>query len=758
MPVRAMNHVRSWLQKGGGLFSRSGQSSGSALETLSRLPGLSENLETVCREAEPRFVDLGERLQMIHFDASALSQRTLNTAGLMAGDSNEGLSATITKFAKASLAELESCQTDVADNLECVDAVVGHLGSLHGMTDVVEKIALYLRIVGLNIGVECSRSAESQEMFGVVALDTKTLSEKIIEVVEEIRVHAESARASQISAHAEISGGVNHLAHLTRGARENVERAVGDAERLMALSHRALQSASEHSRRISGQVGEVVVGIQFHDNMSQRIDHICSSLHYIEELRKNDAPGKKKEMARKLGSAHSIVTLQAAQLEQVIDELRGVYQKNMDAFEEIIHEVDQLANSLSAFDSDGEKEAASSRETSEEDPFAALESALGRLHELLATGRSLFDRMRDAAGNASDATARLSAGAEQVRGISMETHIMSLNAIVKAAHLGERGLALEVLAQEVKKLSDQSSQFTGDVNGVLESITGSSFQLGERSDAAPGEEGVETGAGGVSLEGGVGEISMAYAKFREDSSEVSRKSATLTSLVSEAKSGLEFLPALADKLTGLLEQLEEMGRALTPWAGRAGEELESEAEELAHKYTMDRERIIHGQIIPGASNAESPLAPDQTLIGLDDQADVVFFDSPAQESPSEDDLGDVEFFDAPSGEKAAPGDDLGDVEFFDAPPQESSPPGDDLGDVEFFDAPSEEDAAPGEDSGDVEFFDAPAPPPDANASASAHDDLGDNVDLFDAPMDEPLSKPDKKKNDEEDLGDNVELF
>ncbi|MCP4693160.1 MAG: hypothetical protein GY859_34275, partial [Desulfobacterales bacterium] len=260
MPFRMLKRIAGLLKNRIRFFSRSMDSTDSVLNALSDLPGLSEDLKTVCREAEPRFVDLGERLQTIYFDASALSRRTLHAAGLMAGDSEEGLPGKVEGFAKASLAGLESCQTDVTDNLRRVDAVIDHLGSLRGMTDVIEKIARFLRIVGLNIGVECSRSAESREMFEVVAQDTKGLSEKIVEIAAAIRDHAESARAGQTSALAEISGGASHLAGLTRVAEKNVARAVEDMDRLMALSLQALQSASEHSRKISDQVGEIVVG------------------------------------------------------------------------------------------------------------------------------------------------------------------------------------------------------------------------------------------------------------------------------------------------------------------------------------------------------------------------------------------------------------------------------------------------------------------------------------------------------------------
>ncbi|MCP4692936.1 MAG: hypothetical protein GY859_33150, partial [Desulfobacterales bacterium] len=345
---------------------------------------------------------------------------------------------------------------------------------------------------------------------------------------------------------------------------------------------------------------------------------------------------------------------------------------------------------------------------------------------------------------ASETTARLSASAEQVRGISMETHIMALNAIVKAAHLGERGLALEVLAQEVKKLSNQSNAFTVDVNDLLASITGSSLQLKERSFTTTDDGSAKKGAG-ASLDEGVGEITRAYTKFKEDSSEVSQRAESLTDRISRTRSGLEFLPALADKLTELRAQLNGVGRALSPWAGQAGEAFDDEAEKLADKYTMDQERVVHGQLIRQAPGDEFTPAPGRRLLDPGAREDVMLFDSPGDGgAASGDDLEGVDFFDSPGDEGATAGDDLEGVELFDSPGDEGATAGDDLEGVELFDSPGDEGTAAGDDLEGVELFDSPG-----DEGAASGDDL-DGVEFFDSPGDEGAASGD-------DL-EGVELF
>ncbi len=567
--------------------------------SLSNLPEglgrLGEDLKETCRGAEPDFMELGRSLQQVFSDARDLMEKTKETVSLLGGGADRSVLVRVDDLVKQAMTELKSCQTEVSDNLKQVNLVTDHLGSLNRMCAGLERIALFLKVVGLNMGIESARTAKTGDMFTVIAQEIKKHSEKVVHVAESIRRDVREARGRQAKVSEKINAGLVPLRRLSDEVRETVQSSVGEIEKIMGLSLNTLNAAAGRSSEIARQIGEIVVGVQFHDSMTQRVDHIAKAVDDVRLL--CDVRKKETDMAEgreeRLGTAYAITGLQAAQLRQVIEEIDGVRRSSSEALGEIREQIDALVETLSDFGVRKEARAPDA-EGLNADLFESLKAALMRLKDLLAKGRDMAAEIRRSTAEASDASANLMGHMDNVRNISFETHLLALNAIVKAAHLGEEGRTLEVLSQEMKSLSVRTGEFVGEAEARLSPIDAAVQQLQRMTSA---ENRTRTGdAETVTfLDRGIREVIDAYARFKSNCSDIFETAEGLSGTIARARGGLDFMKALAGALQVRLEKMEAAENLLISWRGKGNQAVIAEAEKLAERYSMHRERQIHAE-------------------------------------------------------------------------------------------------------------------------------------------------------------------
>lgn len=569
----------------------------SLADMSNRLSDLTGCLETTGRNAEPGFMKIGGELQSVHSDAKKLTQKTLHAVEFINAESEDSVLFKIKKAVKDSFSELEDCQTGLSEHLCNGSEIVKHLGDLYASFAGVKKIAKSLSVLGIYIRIESSRSAETFEMFEAVAQEIKQVSEKVGQISQNIRDDVRTERTNQISANGEISDGLEKLGKLAEDAEQAVKSAVREIEQIAELSSKILEQAVLRSEKISGQISELVVSIQFYDSMYQRIEHIVTALRDVESSLKREISTSEVDdaMAQKLSSAHSILAIQAAQLGRIISDIEKVYQQSKNAFEKLMEEVDRLASDFSTHGT-GNLQFRGSREGRTSDSFKILGLSLQNFHNILGQGQTLFERMEEAASQASLTANRLSDQTKHVHSINLDTHILALNSIVKSEHLGKKGNNLKVLAHEMTRLSDQTKKIVFNVEGLLESIISMGRQLYNPKPRNTQKEPVKSTVD-EALDTSIQEISLSYDRFTEDSLDIYKRSEMLKNDILEMNTHLDFLSELAAEMEVYFRKLKDIEKALICFVGEdVGEDIEN-AEKIAQRYTMEKEREIHREIM-----------------------------------------------------------------------------------------------------------------------------------------------------------------
>ena len=336
--------------------------------------------------------------------------------------------------------------------------------------------------------------------------------------------------------------------------------------------------AGASTLKIAEAVGSAIISLQAGDSTRQRLEHVCHGL----ALARGAEPSLVPQDVASDDGARAISQLQAAQLRDAQREFGGDIGQIVHALSAILHDASGVVGHgrTLAGGKDGgfltrinqTLAQASSLITTCESAGRSVDEALGIVEETLA-------KFREAIAGLAEAT--------------VDITLIGMNAGLKASHLGSRGAAFVVIANELKATADQVSAGAGRLRPVLDKIERSAGALkelrakGDSTQLARLEPQILTALREV--EAGNQRLGKLMSRLVDEGAEFERLLNSAQGLMTTLHESSATLPAIAARIeqaAGIDEQRPQLtvqDNALL--------------DGLFARYTMERERDVHREVL-----------------------------------------------------------------------------------------------------------------------------------------------------------------
>ncbi|MBB4372523.1 hypothetical protein GGD63_005331 [Bradyrhizobium sp. cir1] len=541
-------------------------------------------IEDVSSGIEDVFARVGRELGRGHIIFKELNQGLATLSGELSGAEIEG--------AATALQEISARLSELAQALPAESALLATIGASTAEASSLLKLLFkhiqMITIIARSARIEAASLEGDREGFLAFTQEAYDLGKAVQRSLEECG--RDQQRLSEAVATASARQKEFESRYRNQLVSESAElgAAYSGLRDQRSKSGHLAGLAGTSTRKIAEAVGSAIISLQAGDSTRQRLEHVCHGLG----LASGSSPSLVPEPVASDDGARAICQLQAALLRDAQREFGGDIGQIVRALTAILHDAGSVVGHGRTLFGGGDGGSSSF--------LARIKQTLAHASTLISTCEGAGRSVDDALAIVEDTLAKFRQAISGLAEATVDITLIGMNAGLKAGHLGSRGSAFVVIANELKATADQVSAGAGRLRPVLDGIERSARELKE-----------------LRVQGNPTQLAKLEPQILQALREVEAGNERLDKLMSRlVDEGAEF-EGLMNSAQGLMTTLGGGSAALPAVAARletasAGAQRpqpqaseEALLDELFARYTMERERDVHREFLQTLGLASS---------------------------------------------------------------------------------------------------------------------------------------------------------
>ena len=602
------------------------------VNVLSELAGSTEN----------EFLFIGEKLLDFHQRASTIAAMTTDAVGQIAG---KEMGKIIENFESA-LEMAANLTGGFAAQKNILKSMLADFSQIRTPLIGFEKVVRNLNILCNFIKIETASLGRSDTGFNALAEDVRRIAADIGTKTANLVIETDFL-TSLLTENLYL---IENLGSKNEAQAKNVLQKIVENIRMLTektnLSASALKEVDKTWKKISANMAEVVESMQFHDITRQRLEHARDALKELPEKishnrkagsvrhrlylllqKKSAGDGKAKK------NKYEEVDLIADTCDLQTDQLRSSRDGFVSAVVRILESLNKIAGHAGSMSVEISEITGSANDT--KDSFIMeLEQDIGYLdgsiNECMQLNKDLSVAMLKVAKTASG----MSVFMKEMEKLSIQMQMLALNARVHAAHIGDQGLTLGVLADSINQLAAETTTQVGFVSLNLKDVVSIAEELATKANSEHLR--VQDKAGKIK-----DNLTMIIAPIKKIDEElklllprIDQAGKILAADIEQLTTGVTIHNRIDENIENVITCLIGISTKVRPvkTASRRRDDL---LEDLTKRYTMDTERETHLKTAKIAI-VEKPPQTDTQVGGIPEETTTGISTPPGKE----DDLGD----------------------------------------------------------------------------------------------------------------------